>query len=92
MDIPFDKDDLIQLAEVISCGWVCLPYGTTYLYTADEWRDAAEKALEGDFEDMACMDWRESQVDAFFDWMHRDPKNREDVQFDDWLEGREYDD
>ena len=88
--MDYDREELLQLAELIDSGLVSLPYGTTYLYNAEEWREAAAKALDGDLDDMAHMDWRESQVDTFFDWINRDPKNREDVDFDEWLEGREY--
>ena len=88
MNIPFDQDEMTQLAELIVSGQVTLPYGTTYLHEAHEWLEAAERALDGDFDDLVYMDDRESHIDAFFDWVSKNPKEREDWDFDDWLAGR----
>lgn len=83
--------DIRKFAEALSvCTMPAAPWGTNGIYTYEEWRSAAEQALEGDdFNEMEFMEARELAYERFQEWQANansvsDADRRENTDFDDW--------
>lgn len=83
--------DIRKFAEALSvCTMPAAPWGSRCLYTYEEWRSAAEQALDGDdFSEMEFMEAREQAYERFQEWQtmatsEREAERREFTDFDDW--------
>jgi hypothetical protein len=55
------------------------------LYSDDDWREAAYRALDGDAADLMFFHMREEAHQAFGQWVHNDYERRQYADFSDWL-------
>lgn len=83
--------DIRQFAEALyHCTMPAAPWGEHCLYTYEEWRSAADYALEtDDFTEMEFMEVRLLAYERFQEWQsnarsERDAERRENTDFNDW--------